>query len=163
MSTLAQIRDAVVAKLGSVPGIGIVHRYERYAAREGDFRALYVATIGGENLIRGWYVRRMRTREVSEVHGVSMRVTDWRIVGYHGLDDAGESEIVLDNLVEDACAAFRSDPTLGGVVASLRDLTSPDGDARYGLQVEDFAQVLLAQKLCHRAQLALITSNSLQF
>lgn len=163
MTTLADIRAAIVAKFNTVPNIGEVHGYERYAKSEADFRSLYVATIAGQPLIRGWYVRRLATREVSAIVGVSMRVTTWRIVGYHGLDDATESETVFDDLIEAACDAFRVDPTLGGVVADLCDLTSGAEDKPQGLQVEDFAQVLLSQKLCHRAQLALTTSNPLHF
>lgn len=163
MSTLDDIRAAIVAKFAAVPSIGIVHAYERYAKSEGEFRELYVADIGGQKLIRGWYVRRQATRELSAMIGVSMRVTSWRIVGYHGLDDVTESELVFDELIEAACDAFRADPTLSGIVADLCDLTSGSEDKPQGLQVEDFAQVLLAQKLCHRVQLALTTSTPLQY
>ena len=163
MSTLAEIRAAIVAKLQAVPAIGTVHAYERYAKTESEFRELYVSTIGGQALIRGWYLRRMATRELSAMVGVSMRVTSWRIVGYFGLDDVAESELVFDNLVEAACDAFRTDPTLGGIVADLCDLTAGSEDKPQGLQVEDFAQVLLAQKLCHRTQLLLTTSHPLQY
>ncbi len=163
MTMLATIRTAIVAKLASVANIGIVHPFERYAAREGEFRDLYVADIGGQPMIRGWYVRRSATREVSSVVGVSMRISTWRIVGYHGLDDATESEKVFDDLIESACDAFRADPTLGGAVADLCDLSSGAEEKPQGLQVEDFAQVLLSQKLCHRAQLALTTSTPLHF
>lgn len=163
MSTLAAIRAAIVATLSGIPAIGVVHAFERYAKSEGDFRDLYVSEIAGQKLIRGWYVRRMGTREVSAMPGLSMRVTAWRLVGYHGLDDAGESELVAEELTEAICDAFRLDPTLGGVVADLCDLTSSAEDKQQGVQVEDFAQVLLSQKYCHRVQLSLVTSNPLQF
>lgn len=163
MSTLATERAAIVAKLSGVADIGRVHAYERYAKSEGEFRELYVAEIAGQQLIRGWYLRRIGTREVSAMPGLSMRITTWRLVGYHGLDDASESELVLDELTESVCDAFRVDPTLGGVVADLCDLTSSAEDKPQGVQVDDFAQVLLSQKLCHRVQLSLVTSNPLQF
>lgn len=163
MTTLATIRAAIVAKFEALPNIGVVHPYERYAKSEGDFRAMYVTEINGQPLIRGWYVRRKSTREVSAMLGLSMRITHWLIVGYHGLDDVAESELAFDDLIEVACDAFRIDPTLGGIVADLCDLTAGDGDKPQGLQVDDFAQVLLAQKLCHRVQLTLTTSNPLQF
>lgn len=163
MSTLAAIRAAIVAKLSGVAAIGVVHAFERYAKSEGEFRDFYVSEIAGQKLIRGWYVRRMGTREVSAIPGLSTRITTWRLVGFHGLDDATESELVLDELTESVCDAFRIDPTLGGVVADLCDLTSSAEDKQQGIQVEDFAQVLLSQKLCHRVQLSLVTSNPLQF
>jgi hypothetical protein len=163
LSTLADIRAAIVAKFSGVPNIGLVHAYERYAKSEGEFRDLYVAEIGGQKLIRGWYVRRLATREVSAMLGLSMRITTWRVVGYHGLDDPTQSEIVFNDLVEAVCDAFRTDPTLGGIVADTCDLTAGSDDKPQGVQVEDFAQVLLAQKLCHRVQLMLTTSNPLQY
>lgn len=162
MSTLAEIRAAIVAKFEAVPNIGIVHPYERYAKSENDFRTLYVSTIGAVQLIRGWYVRRLATRELSAMVGVSMRITSWRIVGYHGLDDVAESELVFDTLIEAVCDAFRTDPTLGGIVADSCDLTAGSESKPQGIQVEDFTQVLLAQKLCHRAQLMLTTSSPMQ-
>ena len=160
---VATARAAIVAQLQAIAGIGVVHGYERYAAREGDFRTLYLADLGGGvQQIRGWNVRRTATKEVSSTLGISLRVVSWSITGYMALDDAGASEIAFDALIEAVCDGFRSHPVLGGAVADLRDL-SGDGSETYGIQVTNTEPVLFSGVLCHRAQLALTTSIPLQF
>lgn len=158
MTTLAVQRAAIAAAIAAVPDAGQVHDYERYAERESDFRGLYVATVAGQPQIRGWHVRRTTTREIAAALGVATEVNTWRIVGYAGIDDAAASEKTFDDLVETVRAAFRADPTLGGVFADLCDLTAAPDAAPYGLQVTGSAPVLFAGKLCHRVELALTTS-----
>lgn len=159
MSDLATVRAAIVAKLAAVAGIGIVQDYERFAANEKAFRELYQS---GERIL-GWHVRRVAVREVCAVIGVGMEVASWRITGLHALNDAAASEKLLDDLVEDARAAFRSDETLGGTVSDLSDLTAGDGAKEFGLQQRASEPVMFAGVLCHRVILALTTSRALRF
>lgn len=163
MSTLNQVRTAIVAALSGIANVGQVHDYERYAKAEGDFRALYQATIGAGKSLRGWFVRRVSTREVSATVGVGMEVIGWRITGYLAIDDAAASEKAFDDLIEAIRAAFRADPTLGGVVGDLYDLTQSADSAPYGIQVEESGPVLFAGVLCHRAVLGLVTSSPFHF
>jgi hypothetical protein len=159
----AVVRAAIVAMMQSVPDVGAVHAYERHAERGGELRDLYVVEVGGRKLLRGWYVRRASVREVSGTVGVATVVSGWRIVGYHGLEDGAASETAFDTLLDAARAAFRADPTLGGAVADLCDLTASADSAPYGLQIEDFAPVLFGGALAHRAQLALVTSQLIRY
>lgn len=163
MSTLAEKRAAIAATISGVANTGQVHDYERYAKAEGEFRALYQADIGASKSLRGWFVRRVATREVSVAVGVGMEVIGWRITGYLAIDDAAASEKTFDDLIEALRAAFRTDPTLGGVVADLYDLTQSADSAPYGLQVEESGPVLFAGVLCHRAVLGLVTSSPIHF
>lgn len=159
----ADVRAAIAAKLQAVPDAGAVHAFERHAERGGELRDLYVVEIGGRKLLRGWYVRRASVREVSGTPGVATVVSGWRIVGFHGLEDGTASETAFDALIDAARAAFRADPTLGGAVADLCDLTASTESTPYGLQVEDFAPVLFGGALAHRAQLALVTSHLIRY
>jgi hypothetical protein len=77
----------------------------------------------------------------------------WRISGFLSLDDANQSEIVFDNLVEAVCDAFRADETLGGLIAG----TVMDNPNVAGIQVEDSGPVMFAGVLCHSARLVLYT------
>lgn len=162
MNDLTAERAAIAAKVAGVADVGRVHDYERYAKTEGDFRALYQADIGAAKSLRGWFLRRVSTKEISVALGVGMQVIAWRLTGYLAIDDAAASEKTFDGLIEALRAAFRSDPTLGGAVADLYDLTQGDS-APYGLQVEESAPVLFAGVLCHRAVLALTTSSPVHF
>lgn len=149
MPTLAQIRGAIAANVAAVPNIGRVHTFERFAKNEKDFRALYEY----QGQIRGWNIRRISHSEKSPAIGISNVINKWRISGFMSMEDATESELVFDGLVEDLCAKFREDETLGGLIASTI-LENPD---IAGLQVEDSGPVMFAGVLCHSARCILYT------
>lgn len=150
MLDLAAIRAAIVAKLMTVPGIGLVHDYERYAKAEKDFRDIYKS---GERIL-GWHVRRVTTRETSKIVGRHEGLIGWRIRGYMSIDDVAQSELEFDALIEAVRAAFRSDQTLGGSVDSI---VTPDGQHLAGLQLDDSGPVMFAGVLCHGCTLSLTT------
>lgn len=152
MTTLAAIRAAIVAELQAVPGIGTVHDYERYAAREGDFRTLYLHDLGGGvSQIRGWYVRRLSTAETLIVMGRSDGVHQWLIRGFMAIDDLAASEKTFDDLIETVRARFRANETLGGLIASVY---TPDGK---GPELVESQPVLFGGVLCHSARIQLAT------
>lgn len=150
MPTLTQIREAIAAKVATVANIGKVHEYERFAKGEKDFRLLYEY----QGQIRGWNIRRITRAENSQVMGESNVINRWQIRGFMSLSDADASELVFDGLVEDLCAAFRADETLGGVIAST---VIPTMNNLAGLQEEDSGPVMFAGVLCHSARLILHT------
>ncbi len=159
MSTVAQIRTALVAKLAAVPHIGHVHDRERYSREEVKFRQLYLYTPeAGEPIttphLRGWWVRRTETVESQANIGRTRNEHSWLIRGFMALDDDAGSELVFDALVEAARAAVRADLTLGGVCQP-----GPIGgaDSETGLQVLDMRPVTFAGALCHSAELQLTT------
>jgi len=151
--SLDAIRTAIVATMNTVTNVGIVHDYERYAKLEAEFKALYVAQIAGKGQVRGWYVRRLATREVSQVIGRYQVTHEWLVRGFMAIEDAAGSEKVFDTLIESVRDVFRTDETLGGVVSSTvtRDAA--------GLQLEESVPVLFAGVLCHSARLKLITTH----
>jgi len=149
MPTLTQIRAAIVAKIYTVANIGNVHAFERFAKGEKDFRTLY--EYSGQ--VRGWNVRRLTRRETSPALGRSHVVNKWRISGFMSLSDADGSELAFDGLIEDLCAAFRADETLGGLIAG----TVLENPNVAGLQVEDSGPVMFAGVLCHSARCILYT------
>ena len=148
MSQIDQIRDAIAARLALVPNIGRVHTFERYAKDHPAFRPMFV-TESGQML--GWTIRRVRTEE-RVVDSLTHAVVDrWRIVAVMGLEDAQESELAFDAMIETVRDQFRLDETLGGVV----DTTTVDDLA--GLQLEDSGPAMFAGILCHSARLSLST------
>ena len=146
MSTTDAIREAIATTLETVPDIGVVHRYERYANQAGPLAALY----GSGGQLRGWHIRRVAVSETRLDVAPSV-LTRWEIRGYLALADAAESELVFDRLIDAARAAFRADPTLGGVVATTA------AEDVIGLQLADSGPVLFAGVLCHKAVLTLNT------
>jgi hypothetical protein len=151
MPTVTEIRAAIAAKMNTVADIGRVHDYERWAKRDKDFQDLFLSA----GQIRGWIVRRTATRETSPGIGRFVVTHRWQIRGYMALDDSAASEKTFDALVEALRDAFRSDETLGGLVAST---VLPDGEGgEAGLQLEDHGPVMFANVLCHGARLRLAT------
>lgn len=145
--SLETIRVAIVAKLQSIPGIGLVHGYERFARSEKEFRDVYST----DGQILGWHVRRVATSETSGGFGIWRATHRWEIRGYAGLNDAAASEIALDELVEAIRDAIRADDNLGGVVDTC---SLPDAS---GAQLDDSGPVMFAGVLCHGVRLTLHT------
>lgn len=149
MPTLVQIRSAIAAKMAAVTNIGNVHQFERFAKGEKDFRILYEH----QGQIRGWNIRRLARSETSPAVGRSHVVNKWRISGFVSLSDVDSTELMFDALLEDMCAAFRADETLGGLIAG----TVLENPNVAGLQVEDSGPVMFAGVLCHSARCILYT------
>jgi hypothetical protein len=153
MSTVAQIRAAIVAMHQAVPDVGIVHAFERYARDEGKFRELFVPDLQDQDKqIRGWWWRRTGTRESMVSTATTMNVHTWEGRGYMSLNDAQGSELVFDQLVEDFRAAVRADPTFGGTC----EQNAVEGEED-GVQVVSLGPVLFCGVLCHSAVLQLKT------
>lgn len=145
--SLETIRAAIVARLNTVPGIGRVYGYERFASGEKLFRDLYASA----GRILGWYVRRVARRATRTADATYEVQYDWQVRGFLSLEDAGASELAFDALIEAAIESLNSDPTLGGLVA---DTTTERGA---GAQLSDAGPVMFTGVLCHGATLTLTT------
>lgn len=153
--SLDAIRTQLRALIAAVPNIGQVHDRERYVREEAKFRQLYLYTpAGGQEQLRGWWLRRSGTEERSLAVGRTLNVHTWQIRGYMTLNDEQASELAFDALIEASRDAVRADPTLGGVC-----MQSPlaGGNNTDGLQVLESAPVLFCGVLCHSALLELKT------
>lgn len=153
MSDLTTIRDAIVAQMESVPGIGKVHPYERYSRAEAKFRELFVDTPAGEDpQVRGWWLQRASTEEKTVSTGSVLNVHTWHWRGYMALNDDAASGLRFDELIEAYRDLVRADPTLGGVCEQNAVEGGEDG-----VQVIDAGPVLFCGVLCHSALLQLKT------
>lgn len=153
--TVAAIRTAIKTLMLTVPDIGVVHEYERYAPDLAGVRAAYL--YAPANQLRGWFVRRQSTKEFGRVQNHSVESIRWQIRGYMALDDSAQSELTMDGLVEALRDVFRPDETLGGTVGQCSVPAPSGGSGESALQVEDFGPVMFAGVLCHHARLGLTT------
>lgn len=154
----AAIRAAIVACLNTVPSIGVVQRFERNASDMARLKALYWSAP--LNQLRGWYVRRVATAESGNRQAHTVEQMRWRITGFLAFDDANESELVFDELIESVRNAFAQDETLGGTVDQCSDPSSADGVT--GIQLDDAGPVMFAGVLCHACRLSLTTVRYLE-
>jgi hypothetical protein len=97
-------------KLTAVPGIGVVHDYERWAADWATLVNLYVSNAK----LNGWHVTRKVTSEDWSALPVVERYHTFEISGIYALKDADASEKTFQSLVEAVMSALRHDYTLGG-------------------------------------------------
>lgn len=155
MSVLAIHRAAIVAQMAAIVDIGQVHAHERYLPDEGRFKAAYLFTLPDTTKqIRGWWLRRVRTLERTVSTGSVMNEHTWQWRGYMSFNDAQDTELTFDELIETYRAAFRADPGLGGVCEqNPLDL----GQGEDGVQVVDAGPVTFCSVLCHSAVLQLKT------
>jgi len=154
--SVADVRAAIVTRMQTVANIGVVHPYERYATDLAKLKALY----GYNGAIRGWFVRRPGTSETANVQGRSVEQIRWRLQGYMTLNDAEQSELTFDDLIEGLRNAFAADETLCGTVQQCTDPSNPDGESC--IQLDDAGPVMFGGVLCHAARLRLTTTRYLE-
>ncbi|MCX5888063.1 MAG: hypothetical protein NTY36_01260 [Deltaproteobacteria bacterium] len=102
----ATIRDYLKDRLLTLPGLGVVHTYDRWAA----LVKLYVAN----DKFNGWHITRKATQEDRAAEPVVDRDHTYEIVGIYALNDAAASEKAFQELVEQVMALLRFDFDLGG-------------------------------------------------
>lgn len=107
----AAINAEIKTILSAVPGIGIVHSRERWTNDKTKLKAMFAM----EDKINGWQITRRATAE-SRLPGEATRTYTFLIRGYYSFEDndvdGSASEVIIQNLVEAICDAFRSNPSL---------------------------------------------------
>lgn len=157
MPATEAIRAAIGARLLTVPGLGVLHLYERYAAQEKAFAALYMwqpPAQGAAKELRGWFIRRVGRRVTEATHTADLVVTDWQIRGYMALRDGMASELEMDALTDGVIAAIKRDLSLGG----LLDATPP-APRTVGAQLMESGPYMFGGVLCHGVRLDWTTSH----
>ena len=140
---LSDIRDRVQALVSGIADIGRVHDYIRHTILPGDFQTFFKPI--GENTIRAWQHSRTRTIETSVAHGEQYnRVHIFTLRGYNSLSDKAvlPSEKSFQDLSEQVCAIFRTDPTLNSNAFSVNSAS-----------VSSFSHDFLGNILCHLVEI----------
>lgn len=151
-------REAIAALIAEVPTAGRVHAYERYVRDETKFRETFIfeaPDLAGKH-VRGWW---LRNTTISERElGVSRLLVEytWQVRGFMSLQDEFGTEQLFDNAIDSIRAAYRANPTLGGL--STAESTQSN---EFGFQKLDAGPVLFCGVLCHSATLQLRTQEYL--
>lgn len=157
MASTEAIRAAIAARMLTVPGLGVLHLYERYSANEKGFAQLYMwqpPTPGSAKELRGWFIRRTARAEMDETHTSTSVRTSWQLRGFMALRDAAVTEIEMDAVVDGVIAAIRADLTLGGI---LDDQQQPPGTV--GAQLTESGPFMFGGVLCHGVRLDWTTAH----
>jgi len=155
--THERVRAAIGAMMKSVPGIGIVHPYERYAKNSEGFQSLYAWQPDGQAVpeLRGWFIHRRATRDYVKTQSLNRVESDWLIKGYFGWVDARATVLIADTIIEALLRAFRRDPTLGGIVERPRAST----EVPIGLTLVESAPYMFGGLLAHGVTFNLTTTH----
>lgn len=142
--SLKEIREQAAAILASVPGVGVVHEYQRYATSWDRFMELFRhENADGDREINGWCITRTRTEEPHSTASHNQRTHTFLIRGFYGLQDGAGSELVFQDVIERICDAFRAEYSLNGTAND----TSP-------IQVEEVGADMMGNVLCHYCELS---------
>lgn len=146
------VRQAIITRMESVPDIGVIQPYARYANQMNDLAGFY----GFKGSLRGWFVRRAsRAESPATMFERGRVVTEWQLRGYYALRDEDQTELKFDLLIDEIIDAFRRDDSLSGVVDTC------SGEDYQGLQLVDSGTVFFANVLCHAGTLRLTTTQYL--
>ena len=138
------LRAAIVANLQAVSGIGRVHAYQRWATDPKRLTEQYVS----DGKLLGWHVRREKIQETRTAGRQYQTDITWKITGFRALNDADQSELEFDELIDAIRQKFRGFEYIG--------LTIKTENAT-GIQLEMQQPVLFGGVLCHSAQLSFTT------
>ena len=143
---LAIVAD-IKSKMETIPGIGLVHDYERQAADLARFILLFKDSAGK---ILGWEITRRAASEHSA--GASFRHHQMVLKGYMGLQDEQASSKAFQVLADLVCEKFRSAVSPVGAIWQYRNGDEP---ANAPAQIEIINDRMFGSYLCHCAEIAL--------
>jgi hypothetical protein len=140
------VRDAVVAKIGAVSGVGKVYGYLRLVTSE----AAIAADMVTDDRLNYWAIAPAGgDPHIYERHTTShgKHIYQYDVHAYYALDESGASEQAFTTIVEAVMADFETgDKKLNGVVEVAE--CGP-------LQWRESDQRMLVNVLCHHARLSL--------
>jgi hypothetical protein len=141
------IREQTAAILAAVEGMGVVHQYQRLATTWGKFLELF---RDQNKKINGCVITRTSISE--KQNGVNEKQTAHMMIlrFYCQVNDAEASEIVFQQMLDDARAAFKANKTLNDTCSTTHSAWTLGG--ALGLNVKTIDNRMFGSVLCHFAE-----------
>lgn len=149
--SLADIREQIRVILAGVPGIGVVHDYERLSADWNKFLDQYKDADGR---INGCAFAREKWQERQETIGETEIAHVFVFRRIMGLKDGEATGILFDDNLEAIRAAFREEKTLNDTCRTIDPDWGPM-DGAVGVQGDLIEPRMFGGVLCHYAELRL--------
>lgn len=146
--SIPAIREQIKVVLAGVPGIGVVHDRERFAADWGKFLNLFKDADGR---INGCMFSRESRRRVQATMGETEKAHVFVIRRFMGLKDGEETGILFDDHLEELADAFDGDETLSDTCRTINPDWGPMEGA-VGLQIDLSEIRMFGTVLCHYAE-----------
>jgi hypothetical protein len=135
-------REGLAEPLYASDSLGMVHKYERWAADWAKFLTFFKDPVSAR--IFGWEIRRSNMQSVKLGAFEEQNTHGYLLKGYLGVQDADGTEILFNAKVEEVCGLFRGNHTLGGVCLDAGPVS-----------VELIEERFFGSVLCHYAELRL--------
>lgn len=145
---LSDIREQIKTIISAVPGIGVVHDYERMAADFNKFISLYQDADGR---INGCAFAKEKRLKGFSPGGIPELAYSFKFVRIMGLQDAEATGITFDDHLEALGDAFDNYETLNGTCLTINPDWGPLQNSR-GLQIEIIEPRMFGNVLCHYAE-----------
>ena len=145
---LSDIREQIKVILQGVPGIGVVHDYERLAIDMGKLINFFKDTDGR---INGCMFVREKAPTRQQTMGEQEKAHIFVIRRFMGLRDADATGIIFDDHLEDLTAAFEGHETLNDTCLTINPDWGPMESA-VGLQLDTIEPRVFGNVLCHYAE-----------
>lgn len=144
--SLHDISGQIQAFLSAVDGAGVVHPYQRWA----DTWSKYLDHFKSDGRINGWMFCREKTAQRQRTAGELERAHVFVLRKLYGLKDDAGSELVFQQHLEDATAAFSGEAadTLNGTCETISPDWGPMSGAA-GLQIDIAETRMFGGVLCH--------------
>ena len=143
------LRTAIYNAVNGVSNVGVVYDYQRWADDWGAFLDLFKKTVGGVDQIRGFEVgyRGFQPIDPREFQGIHLRIHNFVVAGYLGLDDSASTEKTMATLAETVADALEDN-------AALAALAFHDVETSLIYETRMFGSVL-----CHYAEIGVEVSE----
>jgi hypothetical protein len=135
------IRASINTLMLAVPGIGVVHDYDRWLDTQSQLQALFQKNPGEP--LHGWEITRDAILQLVRIAGNNYKITHSYVIrGYYALKDSAASE-KLFNLV------------ITAIIQKFIDNRLPDTEGHTLPTVPKIMPWMFAGILCHHAELRL--------
>lgn len=152
MSGLSGIREQIKVILQGVPGIGIVHDYDRLAVDWNTFLGRCKDATGKINACMFRREKMAKKTITIGQHKERIHVFVLRVV--MGLADAQASGVIFDDLLDAVEKGFDPYPTLNGACRQIFAEWGPLADVS-GVQIDISEDRMFGGVLCHYGELRL--------
>jgi len=147
----SDIRAAVRGLVAAADTDAVVYSYGRFASDWSDFLDLFLTTVGGSKVIRGWEVYLTRIDDLPTGTDRFSNVYHVQVRGYFGLDDSAESEKTAFNAAEDVLIHLRKYRMLDGTLTQGSFKRSEGTAGMPSLDV--FERRSFGGAICHYAEI----------
>lgn len=155
---LKDIREQIKTILAAVPGIGVVHDYERFNKDWNKFLSLFQDSDGR---INGCMFTREKCPKNQNTLGEYEKAHIFVFRFFMGLSDSEGTGVIFDDHLEDVESVFRDKETLNDTCSTTHPQWGPMNGV-VGIQLDLSENRMFGNVLCHYAEMRLCAIEAIE-